>query len=271
MLDEDLTADLGSEYLPEAGRRIGGLVDDHGIAQIARDLTDAEKEIRDELEGKEKEEEGDGLSEDGARAFQVVRGDMFSRIHEPVVRITTKGIAFNNSCISKLPGVETVELLFNPVERMIVVRPCDPTHPNAIPWNAKHKSASPLCKTFYDSMGWEQDYAFRVPCQTVVNPLNPNETILAFDMDNYVGRTVCGKEEVVIARKEAENTEEEPDNARSYYYPPDEDEPQEIREMEEKFQQAVEKKRRASEHPFSGISRGFAALGRKHRETNGTC
>lgn len=29
MLDEELEADLETEYLPEGGRRIGGLVDDH--------------------------------------------------------------------------------------------------------------------------------------------------------------------------------------------------------------------------------------------------
>ena len=39
ILDEELDADLEKEYLPEGGHRIGGLVDDHGIAQIARDLT----------------------------------------------------------------------------------------------------------------------------------------------------------------------------------------------------------------------------------------
>ena len=59
MLDEELDADLETEYLPESGRRIGGLVDDHGIAQIARDLTAAEQEIKDELEGKAVEEEED--------------------------------------------------------------------------------------------------------------------------------------------------------------------------------------------------------------------
>ena len=107
MLDEDLTVDLGSEYLPEAGKRIGGLVDDHGIAQIARDLTAAEQEIKDELEGKEAEEADSLDKEEAARAFQVVSGDMFSRVHEPVVRITTKGITFNKSCISKLSGAET--------------------------------------------------------------------------------------------------------------------------------------------------------------------
>ena len=46
---QKVEADLESEYLPEGGHRIGGLVDDHGIAQIARDLTAAEQEIKDLL------------------------------------------------------------------------------------------------------------------------------------------------------------------------------------------------------------------------------
>ena len=242
MLDEELTVDLGSEYLPEAGKRIGGLVDDHGIAQIARDLTAAEQEIKDELEGKEAEEADSLDKEEAARAFQVVSGDMFSRVHEPVVRITTKGITFNKSCISKLSGAETVELLFNPVERMIVIRPCKPEHPNAISWDSKYKSAAPLTKVFYDSMGWETDYSFRIPCQTVSNPYmaSVNGMVLVFDMDNYVGRAVSKKDEVIIARREAEAVAEEREDAKSYYYPPDMEEPQEIRDMEEKFQQAVE-------------------------------
>lgn len=61
-----------------------------------------------------------------------------------------------------------------------------------------------------------------------------------FDMDNYVGRAVSKKDEVIIARKEAEAVAEEREDAKSYYYPPDMEEPQEIRDMEEKFQQAVE-------------------------------
>ena len=180
--------------------------------------------------------------EDAVRSFQVVSGDMFSRVHEPVIRITTKGITFNKSCVSKLPDAENVELLFNPVERMMVIRPCRPDHPHAIPWDAKYKSAAPLCKVFYDSMGWETDYAFRVPCQAMKNPNAAvlGDTVLVFDLDNYVGRAMSKKDEVIIARKEAEANTEEREDAKSYYYPPDEDEPQEIRDMEEKFQQAVE-------------------------------
>lgn len=244
MLDEELTTDLGSEYLPEAGRRIGGIVDDHGIAQIARDLTEAEQEIKDELEGKTSDEDDNGINADSSKAFQVVSGDMFSRVYDPVVRITTKGFTFNNSCISKLSDIETVEILFNPVERMIVVRPCKRNHPNAVFWDAKYKSGAPFCKVLYDSMGWDTDYSFRVPCQTVINPMRPDEKALAFDLDNFVGRTANKKDEVIIAQRDSENNTEEREDAKSYYYPPDEDEPQEIRDMEVKFRQAVEMKKK---------------------------
>ena len=202
----------------------------------------AEQEIKDELEGKTVEAAENQAKEDAVKSFQVVSGDMFSRVHEPVIRITTKGITFNKSCVSKLPDAENVELLFNPVERMMVIRPCRPDHPNAIPWDAKYKSAAPLCKVLYDSMGWETDYAFRVPCQAIKNPNAAvlGDTVLVFDLDNYVGRAMSKKDEVIIARKEAAANTEEREDAKSYYYPPDEDEPQEIRDMEEKFQQAVE-------------------------------
>ena len=242
LLDENLEVDLGTEYLPEHGHRIGGLVDDHGIAQIARDLTAAEQEIKDELEGKTAEDFETQAKDEAVKAFQVVSGDMFSRVLEPVIRVTTSGITFNKNCVSKLKDVEAVELLFNPVERMIVVRPCSPDHPNAIAWDSKYKGAGPLCKVIYDSMGWETDYAFRIPCQVVRNPYNPgsDEVVLVFDMDNYIGRAVSKKEEVIIARKEAEAVTEAREDAKSYYYPPDEEEPQEIRDLEEKFMQAVE-------------------------------
>ena len=263
MLDEELEIDLGTEYLPEGGRRIGGLVDDHGIAQIARDLTAAEQEIKDELEGKTADETDAQSKEDAVKTFQVVRGDMFSRVHEPVIRITTNGITFNKSCVAKLPGTETVELLFNPVERMMVVRPCKPDHPNAIPWDSKYKSAAPLSKVLYDSMGWETDYSFRVPCQTVSNPNMAvvGNAVLVFDLDNYVGRAVSKKDEVIIARKEAEATSEQREDAKSYYYPPDDDEPQEIRDMEERFQQAVEVNKRLFGTPVFQHEPGVRGLG----------
>lgn len=239
ILDSEPDVDLEKKYLPEGGRRLDCLVDDHGISQIARDLTAAEQKIKDEMKGRDSEDIDAGQNDELTRSFQVVSGEMFSRVHEPVIRITPKNITFNKSCVAKLPGAESVELLLNPIERMIVIRPCAPEHPNAMAWDAKSKGAAPLSKVIYSVMGWEQDYSFRIPCQTVSDG-TPGHTVLVFDLDNYVGRTVSKKEEAIIAVKEAEQHAEEREDAASYYYPPDDDEPQEIRDMEERFIQAVE-------------------------------
>ena len=242
LLDDELEVDLGSEYLPEAGRRIGGLVDDHGIAQIARDLTAAEQQIKDELEGRAADRDDGQDRENAAQIFQVVSGDMFSRVHEPVAHITRNGMTFNNLCVSKLPGTEAAELLYNPVERVLIIRPCAPDRPNAISWDSKYKPAGPVCRALFDSMGWETDYSFRVQCHTLSLPCaeHTSNTALLFDLDNYIGRSNIRKEEVVIPNTAAGTADGDREDAKSYYYPPDEDEPREIMEMEEKFRQAVE-------------------------------
>lgn len=269
ILDEELIADLGSEYLPEGGHRIGGLVDDHGIAQIARDLTAAEQEIKDELEGRTAEKAEKISREEAAKAFQVVSGDMFSRVLDPVIRITTKGITFNRSCVSKLTRVEYAELLFNPVERMLVVRQCFRDNPNAVAWDASYKSAAPMCKVLYDSMGWATDYSFRVPCQKVDAP-DGHGAVLVFDLDNYIGRASDKKDEVIIAKKETAEAREQRDDAKSYYYPPDEDEPEEIRDMEERFTQAVEMNRRFFGTPVFMHESGLRGISSIARTASGT-
>ena len=236
LLDGELEANLEKEFLPESGHRLGGLMDDHGIAQIARDLTAAEEKMKAELEGKEQDDSEESRKEEAVKTYQVVSGNMFARLYEPVVRINTSSIAFNRTCVERM-HCDYAEILFNPVERMLVVRPCEADHPNAFPWDAKGRGSSPLSKILYATMGWEEDYSYRIPCQPLTGP--NSETVLFFDLDNYVGRAINKTEEVIIARKQAEL--EMDNNGKSYFYPPEDDEePQEIKDMEEKFQKAVE-------------------------------
>ena len=259
LMDGELKADLEHEFLPESGHRIGGLMDDHGIAQIARDLTAAEQEMKNELEGKKRDAENETEKEEIVKTFQVVSGNMFSKVYEPVVRITMSSITFNRACVSKML-CNYAELLFNSVERMLVVRPCTVDNPNAIPWDSNSRGASSLSKVLFATMGWEEDYSYRIPCQPLEGP--NEEVVLFFDLDNYVGRAINKAEEVVIARKQVEM---ETDNTgKSYFYPPEDDEePQEIKDMEEKFQKAVEVNKRifgipAFEHESNvrGFSQG---------------
>ena len=257
LLDEQLEVDLETEYLPEAGRRVGGLVDDHGIAQIARDLSQAEQEVKDELEGRTAEDKAAKERENAANFFQYISGELFSQSYEPVLRIRRSGIMFNSKTVTQIDS-EYVEILLNPVERMMVVRPCAADNPNATPWRAKNLAARPIVNVIFDIMGWPADYSFRIPCQT---HRRGNDTVLMFDLDNYIGHAINKKEEVIMARKEAELEGEKRENAKSYFYPPEDDaEPQEIREMEERFQRLKEQNKKIFGEPvFQRINsaRGF--------------
>ena len=260
LLDETLKVNLEKEYLPEAGRRIGGLVDDHGISQIARDLSQAEQKMKDELEGRQANELDERKREGITKTFQVVSGEMFSRVKEPVVRFGRSQITFNAGCTA-LMDADFVEILFNPVERMMVVRPCAEDHPNAVPWQYKPTSAYALAQIFYNSLGWDNEYTYRIPAQRLREP-GGTAVVLTFDLDNYVGRAVNKKEEVIMARKEAELEQEQREDAKSFFYPPEEDEePQELRDMEERFQKAREQNKKIFGEPVfehTSGTRGFA-------------
>ena len=249
LLEGELEANLEKEYCPEAGRRAGGLVDDHGISRIARELSKAEREIKEELEGKSLDGKPAFDREEAVKSFQVVGGEMFSLANEPVVRISKKFISFSSACISRM-STDYTELLYNPVERMAVARPCGPDHPNAIKWEAKKIGAASLCGILYESLGWDADYTYRIPCQAVTRD---GKTVLIFDLDNYIGRAASRKEEKIIIPKKAEK-----ENARSYYYPPeDEDEPQEITDMEERFQKIREQNKRIFGRPVFDFENGI--------------
>ena len=246
ILEDELESDLENEYIPDSGHRLGGMIDDHGISRIARELTEAEQQIKDELDGKDRNDSSLREQDEIAKMFQVVSGDMFSRAFEPVLRFNTVTILFNKSCKAKLDA-EYIEMLFNPVERMIIVRPCEKEHPNAFLWDGKAKGASSLCKIIYDSMGWNVEYSYSVPCQIMPIKMSDNTVrkILVFDLDNYIGKAVNKKDEIIIPKKQQDYKSENPDESKSFYYPPEaDDEPQELKDMAAQVQEELELKKR---------------------------
>ncbi|MBR2085535.1 MAG: recombinase family protein, partial [Oscillospiraceae bacterium] len=242
LLDDELDDDLDKEYLPDSGHRLAGLMDDHGISRIARELTEAEQRVKDELDGIDRSKQELEEQAETVRTFQVVSGEMFSHISEPVVRIGQKDILFNTSCIAKMRA-RYAEILFNPVERMIVVRPTEQSNPNAIEWGGKNRACSVLCRMLYESMGWDPEYTYRIPCQPIIlkAPDKSIQQVLIFDLDNYIGRAVNKKEEIIQARREQEREEKLAEEAKSYFFPPDDDdEPEELVEIAEQVQKALE-------------------------------
>ena len=244
----EMETDLENEHLPEGGKKLTGFSDDNGVQRIARVLTQEELEIKEQLQGKQTSAaQSDDLPK-VKLGYQVVSGSMFNHGFEPTVAFTSKGILFNTTCVSRLDRAEfdagklvlrrqpQVEILLNPVERMMAVRPCGEDEPNALHWtNSNGKgnyiSAKAFCSILYEITGWDTTYSYRVPA-TVRR--KGDEVVLFFDLDNYIGREPGKrniKESEAISAEPAQRVESE--ETRGIFYGAEDDEPQPIQDTEE--------------------------------------
>ena len=65
--------------------------------------------------------EDDAFSYEG---YQVVRGEFFAHTYEPSFTFNANKVSVNTACIKKLPQTDFVQILVNPDEKKLAVRPC---------------------------------------------------------------------------------------------------------------------------------------------------
>ena len=237
-----LETDLDKEFLPERGHRLSSLMDDHGIQKIARELTEAEKRVKAQMEGMQLEDQTEKRRT--VVGYQVVGASLFSQVNEASVRFNTKMISFNSKCVRKLESMlpypcEYAEMLLNPVKRILAVRPARQDNPNAIPWadessRGKSYSATAICRLIYEMLSWDMDYAYRIPAAV---RSYKDEAILFFDLDNYIAKNMSGDEDVEYVT-EPEIARE---NVGGIFFAAEDDAPQEapdIEALEERLQEA---------------------------------
>ena len=102
--------------------------------------------------------------------YYMVREQFFSPRECLAVWFSITSICFNTNCLKKFKDIEYVELLFNAVNKKLVIRPCNPDNPNAIKWgkieNGKWRNATRSCrafsKTLFESMEWDEDNKYRI-------------------------------------------------------------------------------------------------------------
>ena len=240
----NLEADLENEHLPEGGYAMSAQIVDGSVLRIARTLSKEELKAKAELEGKIPEDEIPKIKP----GYQVVDADMFSHAYDPVVRFTRTSIAFNSTCIGKLTAYfraedgldarrcQYVEFLFNPIERMVAVRPCAKDHPNAIRWADNNGrsigvGATALCKTIFSLMNWDTDFSFRVPVSVV---REDEHTVLFFDLDNHIGKEIGKKPPAMLQPEDGQPAEvEEPEEDTTGFFYSAKDEEQVIEDTEE--------------------------------------
>lgn len=102
--------------------------------------------------------------------YQVARREFFSHKYDPTLTFKGNSITFNNACISSLDGVVYIQVLVNPDEKKLVIRPCSEGARDAIRWcvtkTEKRKSRQITCNLFaakmYTLMNWERLYYYKL-------------------------------------------------------------------------------------------------------------
>ena len=132
--------------------------------------------------------------------YQVVRGEFFAHLFEPSVTLNKEKVSVNAACIRKLPDVEYVQFLVNPVQRKLAVKPCREEMKDSFQWcsgdGKKRKPKVISCKIFYakvmDLMGWDPNDRHKILGKLIrtkedlifVFDLNAAETYISKHKDN---------------------------------------------------------------------------------------
>ncbi len=274
LAEGELETDLEEEHLPDRGHPISGIADDNGVQRIARSLTMEEAAVKAQMEGMASEPKRDNQTPAVNQGFQVVNGSLFSHTREAIVVIQPSAIKFSSTCISRLKIIATdesgtvrivpawIEILLNPVERVLAVRPSTPDNPNAIRWATQsgrctNISAKAFCRILYEILGWDSGYAYRVP--VTVRSKN-GQTILFFDLDNYIGRAIGKKDLAIQAPDAVPEARHESDETEGIFFGAEDEEihVEESPEQLEQWQKVMEEyEKRSFGTPFFEHNSGF--------------
>ena len=132
--------------------------------------------------------------------YKIVRSCFFSSSQKPTMSIAKGQVRFSTYCLKKFVDVEYVELLFNPVEHCIAVRPCERDNPNAVRWGrlkdsrwiVQPKSCSGFMDPLYHIMSWRADCGYKLFGQYLEQD---GDRLLVFDLSDPVVSIFEEKEE----------------------------------------------------------------------------
>ncbi len=120
--------------------------------------------------------------------YQVVRGEFFSHLFEPSITFNNDKVSVNTACINKIPNAEYVQILVNPMEKKLAVKPCSEDKKDSFCWVAKGNdgkrkpkaiSCQVFCAKVINLMGWNKNCRYKILGKLVRTPL---DTLFVFDL-----------------------------------------------------------------------------------------
>ena len=119
--------------------------------------------------------------------YQVVRGEFFAHINEPSISFSQNKIYVNKACLKRLPDVDYVQILVNPDEKKLVIRPADEDSKDAFQWaKVKGKIRVPKQITgrvfsamIVNLMEWNPNYRYKLLGKII---RSGDERLIVFDL-----------------------------------------------------------------------------------------
>ena len=126
----------------------------------------------------------DDFSYDG---YQVVRREFFSHIYEPSITFSNCKVWLNAACLAQMPDIDYVQILVNPQDKKLAVRPSSEDEKDSFLWcTSKGKKRKPkqiTCRLFFAKvtqlMDWNPDYRYKLLGKII---RNTSEYLLIFDL-----------------------------------------------------------------------------------------
>lgn len=126
----------------------------------------------------------DAFSYDG---YQVVRREFFAHVFEPSITFNSCKVSLNTACLNRLPEVDYVQILVNPEERKLAVRPSSEDAKDSFLWcttrGIKRNPKQITCRMFFAKviqlMDWNPDYRYKMLGKLI---RSGNEYLFIFDL-----------------------------------------------------------------------------------------
>ena len=118
--------------------------------------------------------------------YQVARGEFFAHLREPGITFSRNKVFVNSACLAKRQDTEYIQILVNPEDKMLIVRPCLEEEKDSFRWTTGGKKRTPrhiTCKVFYakvfSMMNWDPEKKYRLIGKLI---RIDNELMFAFDL-----------------------------------------------------------------------------------------
>jgi hypothetical protein len=111
---------------------------------------------------------------------------------ENIVTLRPDGIQFNNSCITRMVGVENIYIMIKRTERWLIVKACEEDDCDGQKWcnvkegarKSRKITGRPFADRIYKMMGWNKGYYFKICGTPALQIDKEDELLMVFELDD---------------------------------------------------------------------------------------